>query len=331
MKYIFVKYIFLQIFFEIVCENIFSRKMWSLLTIGVVGASKPKLLITGGAGFIGSTIAKQALTKYDVGIVDNLSTGSSDNIPHEAEFFNVDITNLVALEQVFASFKPDYVCHQAAHVSVPKSVQNPQYDAQVNILGSINLFELSLKYGVKRVVFASSGGSIYGSILSPADESSTFNPSSPYSISKVAVEMYAKYYNDRGLSVKSLRYANVYGPRQAKSSAIAIFLDKFTNNAPVVINGECVRDHVHVDDVAAINIIALEKADFPSVLNVGSGSSLTIHEVALKIKHALNSNSSITLGPSRMGDIQSSMLNVDIMLQYLTPVDLDTGLKTLIS
>lgn len=304
--------------------------MWSLLTLNVMANSKPKLLITGGAGFIGSTIANKALSTYKVGIIDNLSTGNLANIPLKTEFFNVDITDLAALEQVFMLFKPDYVCHQAAHVSVPKSVQNPQHDAQVNILGSINLFELSLKYGVKRVVFASSGGSIYGSITTPAHEFSTFNPSSPYSISKVAVEMYAKYYNDRGLSVKSLRYTNVYGPHQAKSSAIAIFLDKFANSSPVTINGECVRDHVHVDDVATVNLIALQKPDFPSVLNVGSGLSLTIHEVALKIKHLLNSNSTITIGPERIGDIQSSMLNVDVMLKYLNPTDLDVGLKDLI-
>ena len=176
-----------------------------------------KILLTGGAGFIGSHVAEEYLRGgHRIVVVDNLSSGKREYIPPEADFYPVDIRDRKALEAVFSAEKPDVVNHHAAQISVSYSVKEPKFDAEVNILGSLNLIDLSARYGVKRFVYASSGGAVYGEpIKNPCDEKHPVNPLSPYGISKHVVEHYLYFYGKNyGFDYVILRYPNVYGPRQ---------------------------------------------------------------------------------------------------------------------
>jgi len=227
---------------------------------------KATVLVTGGAGFIGSHIVDLLIkNNYEVVIVDDLSSGREENINQKARFYKLNITDQKGLVEVFKQEKPDYVCHEAAQISVSFSVRDPLFDAQTNILGSLNLLQCCLNHQVKGIVFASSGGTIYGEPEHfPISEDYLFRPQSPYGISKVAIEYYLDFYQKNyNLDYVSLRYGNVYGPRQdpyGEAGVIAIFIEKMLKGEIPTINGdgEYIRDYIYVEDVAQANLLALQ-------------------------------------------------------------------------
>jgi len=227
---------------------------------------KTTVLVSGGAGFIGSHIVDLLVkNNYEVVIVDDLSSGREENINKKARFYKLNITDQKGLTEVFEQEKPDYVCHEAAQISVSFSVRDPLFDAQTNILGSLNLLQCCLNHRVKGIVFASSGGTIYGEPEHfPITEDYPFKPQSPYGISKVTVEHYLDFYQKNyHLPYVALRYGNVYGPRQdpyGEAGVIAIFIEKMLKGEIPTINGdgEYIRDYIYVEDVAQANLLALQ-------------------------------------------------------------------------
>ncbi|MCS7230814.1 MAG: SDR family oxidoreductase [Elusimicrobiota bacterium] len=298
-----------------------------------------KILITGGAGFIGSNIVDECIKKgWNVIVVDNLSTGKKENINYKAKFYNVDITDFETLKKVFEKENPDIINHHAAQIDVRKSVANPQYDASINIIGSLNLLELSVKCKVKKFIFASSGGTIYGECKGKRlpKESNKPLPESPYGCAKASVEFYMWYYHKvYGLNVISLRYANVYGPRQdpfGEAGVISIFINRMLNNEDVYIfgDGKQMRDFVFVKDVVDANIKSMLSNKNFGIYNVGSGKTISIISLFKKLKNLLNYNKSPIYQPPRKGEILKSCLSIDLIkkeLNWSPKVSLDEGLK----
>ncbi len=226
-----------------------------------------KILVTGGCGFIASHVADAYVQGgHQVVVVDNLSTGKKENKPEKAGFYQVDICD-PAIEDVFRSEKPEVVNHHAAQISVPRSVTEPLLDAEVNIKGTLRLLELAWKHKVKKFIFASTGGAIYGEAdVVPTGEDYLPQPASPYAIAKFSVEQYLRFYRQHhGLDYTCLRYSNVYGPRQiphGEAGVVAIFTEAMLKGVLPTINHfpeepeGMVRDYVYVKDVAAANMAA---------------------------------------------------------------------------
>jgi UDP-glucose 4-epimerase len=244
-----------------------------------------RVLVSGGAGFIGSHIV-DALIKdgNDAVVIDNLSTGKKENLNPKARFYKVDIKDK-KVEDIFKKEKPDYVCHQAAHIDLRASVKDPIFDAENNIIGSLNILENCVKYGVKKVVFASTGGAIYGDAnIIPTQESYPAYPVSPYGVSKLSVENYLHYYfKIFKLPYAALRYANVYGPRQdskGEAGVIAIFTEKMLiGGEPLIFgNGRQTRDYIFAGDVARANILALKNKKI-GCYNVGTGVETSVNQI----------------------------------------------------
>jgi len=240
-----------------------------------------KILVTGGAGFIGSHVVDRlVLEGHSVSVIDNLSTGKIENVNREAKFHKIDIIS-PRIERVFKKERPELICHFAAQMDVRRSVADPIYDAQSNIIGMLNLMENGLRYGVRKVIFASTGGAVYGEgVPYPTSEECIPRPISPYGISKLTGEHYLFYYNvSYGLNYVVLRYANVYGPRQdpfGEAGVVAIFNQKILRDEQPVINGNGMqtRDYVYVDDVVDA-VIASTYNDINDVFNVGTGIECT--------------------------------------------------------
>lgn len=202
-----------------------------------------KVLVTGGAGFIGSHIVDELLAAGHTPVVlDNLSTGRKENLPGDVVLHEVDICQRDAVRKVFEQEHPEAVCHQAAQMSVGRSVKEPSFDAEVNILGFLNVLEAAAETGAKRIVFASSGGVLYGDVTEPQPETCPANPISPYGISKWAGERYLRFFTaEHGLETVALRYSNVYGPRQnphGEAGVVAIFCQRMLAGEPTRINGD---------------------------------------------------------------------------------------------
>ena len=276
-----------------------------------------KVLVTGGAGFIGSHIADRLIDEgHQVAIVDNLMTGKKENINPKAVFYNIDIRS-EKLEHVFKKEQPDCVDHLAAQMSVAVSMKKPVFDADVNILGVLNILQNCVKYGVKKIVFASSGGTVYGEAENvPTTENEPFCPLSPYGVSKLSTEYYLSFYRlEYNLPYVALRYGNVYGPRQdphGEAGVIAIFIKAMlTGKTPTIFGkGDCIRDYVYVDDIVAANMSAINQNIY-GAFNIGTAKGTDVNEIFGALKRIIDFPKDCEYGPAREGDLKRSILSFD--------------------
>lgn len=273
-----------------------------------------RILVTGGAGFIGSHIVDLLIKEgHDVFVIDNLSHGKIENINKNARFFNVDIRS-EDTKKVFSEVKPDVVYHEAAQISVADSVKDPFKDAQINILGTINILENCKNFNVKKVIYPASAAIFGEPKYLPIDEKHELNMISPYGVTKHTVEHYLKVYNKLyGINYTVLRYSNVYGKRQDSSGeggVIAIFIHKLLNGETPVIygDGNQSRDFVYVKDVAAANLIALNGLD-NDIYNVSTNTKISINSLLNVIENILKRNVEPEYKSERDGDIKDSYMS----------------------
>ncbi len=275
-------------------------------------------LVTGGAGFIGSYIVDSLILRgMNVVVIDNLSTGQKENLLHkDVVFIEDDLTNKDIVDHLFELHKPRFIFHLAAQISVSKSVREPIYDAQNNIIGTLNLLEAAVRNNSEKFIFSSTGGAMYGENPQevPTSESSPERPSTPYGIAKLAVERYLEfYYKEYGLHYTSLRYANVYGPRQnpyGEAGVVAIFTEKMIKSNPVTINGDgqYVRDYVYVEDVANANMLAMENGK-EAIYNIGTGIGTTVLDLFNLAKRINDYSLEPQYASERPGDLRKSILS----------------------
>lgn len=301
-----------------------------------------RILVTGGAGFIGSHVAQAARDAgHDVLVLDDLSSGKRHNVPEGAELVVADVRDGAAVEAAIARFRPDAISHQAAQVSVAVSTREPVRDAQVNVIGTLNLLESAVRHGTKQVVFASTGGAIYGEI-EPGRKAAVGDverPLSPYACSKRAAELYLfRYQHEFGLRPTVLRYANVYGPRQdphGEAGVVAIFTERLLAGSPVSVfakttegDAGCIRDYVFVEDVVKANLRALSGEIAAPIVNVASGTETTTLALAEAIAHAAgNGTPHIGRGPRRVGDLERSVLSPSPEATGAPPIPLSVGIE----
>lgn len=288
-----------------------------------------KILVTGGAGFIGSNIVDTYIgLGHQVVVVDNLTTGKRENVHPKAELYEVDIRNRESLERVFATENPQVVSHHAAQKSVVESMRNPLFDLQVNGIGFLNVLQSCHRYGVKKFIFASSGGALAGDSKEvPTTETSPPKLTSPYALTKYMGEKYLEFFSTSyGLSYTALRYANVYGPRQdadSEGGVIAIFLNNVLQNRrstiftyPDMPDG-MLRDYVFIDDVCRANVLALDSA-IQGVFHVGGGQEITTKDLYSLIERVSGScQASPRLAASRPGEVRRSWLDLSLTKSHL--------------
>jgi UDP-glucose 4-epimerase len=270
-----------------------------------------RILVTGGAGFIGSHVVDAYVAAgHEVAVVDNFSTGNEANLNASAHVHRLDLRDQPGVERAIATFRPDIVNHHAAQAEVPKSVADPTFDAQVNIIGGLNLLKACVDHGVKKMIFISSGGALYGEPdVIPADEDHPVRPLSPYGTSKYCFEQYlGTFHRTFGMEHTVLRYANIYGPRQdfaaEEGRVIAIFASRMLAGKPLTIDGdgEQARDMLHVADVAVANIAALHRGA-GGTYNISTGIPVTINELFRKLAHLTDYKLEPNFGPRRKGDV----------------------------
>jgi UDP-glucose 4-epimerase len=297
-----------------------------------------RILVTGGAGFIGSHVADAyVLAGHEVAVVDDLSTGSRENLDPRVRFWQVDIRSS-DLPAVLADFRPDVISHHAAQMSVSVSARNPRHDAEVNILGTLNVLEAAVRHEVKRVIFASTGGAMYGDQEAvPTPETVSPQPVSPYGVAKLAVEKYLHAFQAmHGLRAIALRYANVYGPRQnphGEAGVVAIFSQGILGGRELTVNGDGgqTRDYVYVGDVVRAHRMA---TDVPlsrqvPVLNIGTGKETSVNDLVRLLRGIVGKNVSSRHGPPRPGEQRRSVLDCALakrVLGWEATTDLRTGL-----
>jgi UDP-glucose 4-epimerase len=298
-----------------------------------------RVLITGGAGFVGSHIADACLDRgYDTYVLDNLSTGRKRNLSPKAELIQADIAT-ADLETILSKIKPEIIFHQAAQVSVPLSIKQPLQDQQVNIQGTIKLLEAARMANVRKVIYASSAA-VYGNpVYLPVDEKHPIQPISFYGISKYVPELYLKTYMDLyQLPFTALRYANIYGPRQVahgEGGVVAIFTDRILRGEAITIqgDGEQTRDFIYISDIVEANLAAIERGD-GGIYNIGTGVQTSINQLAQALETAAGHPIEKKNAAPREGDIRDSYFNPDLAmreLNWLPKVSLVEGLQKTIA
>ncbi len=296
-----------------------------------------KIIITGGAGFIGSHVADLYIAAgHQVVIIDNLSTGSAENIHSEAKFYREDISSPHVAE-IFDIEKPDVVNHHAAQMNVRRSIADPLFDAQVNIIGSLNLIQNAIRTNVKHFIYISSGGAAYGEPeYLPCDEHHPVNPICPYGVSKHTVEHYLYLYHQMNhLPYTVFRYPNVYGPRQdplGEAGVIAIFCGQMLRDEPVYINddGNQERDFVFIDDIASANLKALHRNQGCGIVNLGSGKGTSVNTLFDHLKKMTGYSREAIYRPAIKGEVRKIFLNyakAQFELGWYPRVTLQEGLQ----
>ncbi len=299
-----------------------------------------KIAVTGGAGFIGSHVVDRLIKEnHDVVVIDDLSSGRKENINDNAVFYEVNICDPY-LREVLGKESPESVIHLAAQASVRNSLANPRFDAHTNIIGSISLLESCKDLCIGKVVYASSVG-VYGEPqYLPVDEMHPIKPISPYAVSKQTVENYLYYYKKtHNIDCVSLRFANVYGPRQdpnGEAGVIAVFINRLLQDQKAVINGDGgqTRDFVFVEDLAKAVLLALEKNTECNVFNIGTGSEVAIEKLYNNLKKIVDSSLFPIYGEPIGGEIRRMYVNPELVkkeLEWMPETDLKSGLKKTIS
>ncbi|MBN4054412.1 NAD-dependent epimerase/dehydratase family protein [Nitrospira defluvii] len=276
-----------------------------------------KVMVTGGAGFIGSHLVGRLIEEgHEVVVVDDLSTGKKKNLHKDAIFYKLDITSS-RLKRLFKNERPEVILHHAAQMDVRKSVADPAFDAKSNILGLLNLLGCALENGTRRMIFASSGGAVYGEQETfPATEDHPTHPLSPYGVSKLSSEHYLYYYQKVfGLEYTALRYGNVYGPRQdphGEAGVVAIFTKMMLKGEHPIINGngKQTRDYVYVDDVVEANMAVFNKK-INGIFNIGTGRETTVNQLFQTLLKITVSDAKETHGPEKKGEQMRSCLDCE--------------------
>jgi UDP-glucose 4-epimerase len=295
-----------------------------------------KILVTGGAGFIGSHVVDAYVAAgHEVVVVDDLSTGHRENLNPKARFHQLDICDPKTIELI-RDERPAVLNLHAAQMDVRRSVADPLFDARINILGTINLLEGARRANVRRVIFVSSGGAVYGEQEAfPAPETHPTNPVSPYGVSKRSGELYAFFYQaEYQLPFFAMRYANVYGPRQdphGEAGVVAIFTGRMLRGEPVTVNGDGkqTRDYVYVGDVARANVLALER-ECAGAVNIGTGVETDVNRLAELLLAATASRSEVRHGPAKQGEQRRSVIEctkAGAVLGWQPLVSLEDGLR----
>jgi UDP-glucose 4-epimerase len=294
-----------------------------------------RIVVTGGAGFIGSHLADAFVgAGHDVAVIDNLSSGERAQVPTAARFHEADIRSDAAIRAI-ESEKPDVLCHHAAQMNVRRSVEDPAYDADVNVLGMLRLLETAKKAGTKTVLFASSGGTVYGETdRFPIAEQEPTVPVCPYGVSKLAGEHYLEYYRRIfGIRYVALRYANVYGPRQnphGEAGVVSIFCRALLQGQGAQIYGDGLqtRDYVFVGDVVRANVAALA-SDYCGPVNVGTGQETNVVDLHAKLRRLTGRDVLPGHAPAKDGEVRRSVLDCSHaarVLGWKPSVTLDEGL-----
>jgi UDP-glucose 4-epimerase len=295
-----------------------------------------RILVTGGAGFIGSHVVDSFIEAgHHVAVVDDLSTGRRSNLNRRATFYEIDLRS-PGLRRVFDRERPEIVSHHAAQVDVRRSVSDPVFDADVNVLGSLNLLECCRARGVRKVIYISSGGAVYGEPeYLPCDEDHPIQPLAPYGASKYIVERYLYLYREvHGLDYTVLRYGNVYGPRQdplGEAGVVAIFTGQMLDGGKPVINGsgEQERDFVYVEDCARANVLALERGS-GAVFNLGCGEGTSVNRLFELLKDITGYHGDALYEPAKAGETFRIYLDASRArhkLGWRPAVGLDQGLE----
>jgi len=296
-----------------------------------------RVLVTGGAGFIGSHVVDAYVAAgLDVVVVDNLATGSRTRVNPAARFHEVDIRDRAALEQVFAAERPRIVNHQAAQASVRLSMEDPPRDAEINVLGSLNVLEAARRHGVQKVIYAATGGAAVGEPkYLPVDEDHPVEPLSPYGANKHAVEHYCVLYQKSfGLETTILRYSNIYGPRQdpsGEAGVIAIFVGlMLADQRPTIYGtGDQERDYTYVEDVARANVLALTKGG-GGMFNIGTGVSASVNDLFFQLAEEIGFSEQPIYAPPLPGEVFKIYVTnqrAREVLGWEPTVDLNEGLK----
>lgn len=296
-----------------------------------------RILVTGGAGFIGSNLSDRLLAEgHEVAILDDLSTGRRDQVPAGARFYESNLDDAAATERCVGEFRPEIVSHHAAQIDVRRSVTDPVRDARTNILGSLALLQSCTRHGVRKLIYASTGGALYGEGRSlPATEDHPVNPEAPYGASKHAVEHYLHLWKRlHGLDWTVLRYPNVYGPRQSphgEAGVNAIFIGlMLAGQRPRVFGtGDQVRDYLYVGDVVDANVRALSQAG-GEILNLGTGVPTSVNDLVRELNRILGAQFEPISEPARPGEIQRIYLDATRaarLLGWRPTVGLAEGLR----
>ncbi len=297
-----------------------------------------RIVVTGGAGFIGSHITDAFMALgHEVVVLDSLwqhGGGRRENVPDRASFVHMDIRD-EQVHRIFSEFKPEIVCHHAAQHSVAIGSRDPQYDAQVNVIGLLNVLEAAVKAGTRKVLFASSGATFGNPERLPIDETTPQHPASPYGITKMVAEHYLRFFKaEHGLDYTALRYGNVYGPRQdpaGEAGVIAIFIGKFLAKQGVRIDwdGDQTRDYVYVGDIAQANVAALERGSGECYV-IGTGVRTSVNDVYRALVEVTGFEPNIDFAPKRSGDVRDAQFNpirANTDLQWKAQVPLVEGMR----